>query len=684
MILVLLSILLSTPFVVRAESSFVTRTPNRYDELTVTKDAYEPVEEIRTFGINQRFNEARDMFVDDMDWLYVANTKDQEILIFDETNDFVLSFGSDVLMSPTGLFVRDHVIYVADYGAPEDNQSGRIHRFAFDRKTLSVTLIDSLPRPDSPVLRINDFVYRPQKIAVDDNLTMYVVSEGSYNGLLMINDENRFLSFFAPNPVRGSLMDYVLQFLYGNNENARLTKKIPPSVSNVHLDGSGYIYTVTQTTIEDGFGDTLKKVNIGGINFYPTDMIAAEDFVAVATGHVENVYALTRAGFVFEYDREGTLLFVFAGSAQGTSRLGLFKNASGIATRSNGDLLILDQANNNIHVLRPTHFGQVVHEALGLYNQGKYVESQVLWEEVMRYNALFDLAHKGVGLSYYMQGDFEQAMEKFLISESKTEYSNAYWEVRNVYLLSHAGLFMVGVLLLSIGLMIVGGIDRRTAFLNPMRNSVQKIGRRPMVRELGALFYFVKNPADACYEVKVRDAVRIRTAVIYIGLLVLVYTIHLLFTGLLFTDRVLERTVYTEELMKVLIPFVSFVLGNYLVSSLMDGEGTLKAVFVNTLGALVPVLIILPVMTVLSNVLTYNEAFLYQFLLVAMIIWTAVLIFFAIKETHHYTIRETVYNILLTALMMVVMILASIMVYFMVRQVIDFIGDLMKEAIIRG
>lgn len=205
-----------------------------------------------------------------------------------------------------------------------------------------------------------------------------------------------------------------------------------------------------------------------------------------------------------------------------------------------------------------------------------------------------------------------------------------------------------------------------------------------MVRELGALFYFVKNPADACYEVKVRDAVRIRTAVIYIGLLVLVYTIHLLFTGLLFTDRVLERTVYTEELMKVLIPFVSFVLGNYLVSSLMDGEGTLKAVFVNTLGALVPVLIILPVMTVLSNVLTYNEAFLYQFLLVAMIIWTAVLIFFAIKETHHYTIRETVYNILLTALMMVVMILASIMVYFMVRQVIDFIGDLMKEAIIRG
>ncbi|MFP4178122.1 MAG: tetratricopeptide repeat protein, partial [Acholeplasmataceae bacterium] len=394
--------------------------------------------------------------------------------------------------------------------------------------------------------------------------------------------------------------------------------------------------------------------------------------------------ALTRSGFIFEYDREGTLLFVFAGSAEGMSRPGLFKNASAIARRSNDELLVLDQANNTIHVLVPTHFGDVVHEALGLYNQGKYIESQALWEEVMRYNALFDLAHEGVGLSYFMQGDYDAAMEKFTISESKTEYSNAFWEVRNIFLLSHAGMIMILGLSCVAVFFLAKGIDRRTAFLKPLESRLATVSQRPVVREIANFFYFIKNPADACYEVKVRNAIRIRTALLYIVLLVMIYTVHLLYTGMLFTDRVLERTVYVEELMKVFIPFVSFVLGNYLVSSLMDGEGTLKAVLINTLGALIPVVVILPVMTLLSNVLTYNEAFLYQLLFVAMVTWTSVLVFFSIKETHHYTVRETIYNLLLTALMMVIMILASIMVVLMIRQVIDFIGDIIKEVAIRG
>ena len=159
---------------------------------------------------------------------------------------------------------------------------------------------------------------------------------------------------------------------------------------------------------------------------------------------------------------------------------------------------------------------------------------------------------------------------------------------------------------------------------------------------------------------------------------------HLLFTGILFTPVILERTVFLEELFKILVPFVTFILANYLVSSLMEGEGTLKAIFINTCGALIPIYVILPIMILVSNVLTYNEQFIYQFALTIMLSWSLVLLFFSVKDTHNYTVKETIYNIIMTILMMIVMIIIVIMVYMMMMQVVEFIGDLFKEVIINA
>ena len=159
---------------------------------------------------------------------------------------------------------------------------------------------------------------------------------------------------------------------------------------------------------------------------------------------------------------------------------------------------------------------------------------------------------------------------------------------------------------------------------------------------------------------------------------------HLLLTGMLFRPIIIERSDFFQELFKVLVPFVTFVLANYLVASLMEGEGTLKAVFVNTCGALVPVIIILPMMIVLSNVLTYNEQFIYHFGLTIMVGWSAALLFFSVKDTHNFGVFQTIYSLLMTLFMMVIMIVVSIMLYMMASQVVQFITDLVKEVIINA
>ena len=684
LLIILMMFTLMPLLTVNAEAPYITQSPNRYGEFIVTQDAYEPFQSIRTFDNQQVFSQPQDIFIDSDDYLYVLDTGNKRVVVFDEDYNYLLQFGEDELIRPLGIFVRDNFVYVADYGLAEDVSSGRVHVYLLDKDLNTITHEQAYSRPASPVLEINQFVYRPQKIAVDMNNTMYVVSEGSYNGILIINSENRFLSFFAPNRVQGDLMDRVIQILYGNNENATLSKKIPPAPTNVFLDDSGYVFTVTQTTITGRTGDTLKKVNNGGLNFFSDTMFSSGDFASLTVGDVDNVYAITKSGFIYEYDREGNLLFVFAGSSQGLDRTGLFQSASAIAINSRNELVVADEATNNLHVFRPTAFANVVHEALGLYNQGKYVESQVLWEEVLRYNALFDLAHQGIGLSYMMQGRFEEAMEKFEIANAKEEYSLAFWEVRNDWLMSYSGMIMLGIIILYIGLLVIKKFDTNQYIFGPSKRLFAKIGKNKWIQEISFMGYYLKNPADAVYEVKVRNRVSMKTGLLYVFGLITLYMVHLLFTGLLFTPVILERTVFLEELFKIIVPFVTFILANYLVSSLMEGEGTLKAIFINTCGALIPVFVILPIMVLVSNVLTYNEQFIYQFAFTIMIAWSTILLFFSVKDTHNYTVKETIYNIIMTVLMMIVMIIIVIMVYMMMMQVVEFIGDLFKEVIINA
>ena len=67
-----------------------------------------------------------------------------------------------------------------------------------------------------------------------------------------------------------------------------------------------------------------------------------------------------------------------------------------------------------------------------------------------------------------------------------------------------------------------------------------------------------------------------------------------------------------------------------------------------------------------------------------MIGWSAILIFFSVKDTHNYTVKETIYNLVMTILMMIVMIILVIMIYMMMMQVVEFVADLFKEVIINA
>ena len=686
--IIVLSLVLLLSFVsVNASAPYTTRTVNRYGDVIETQGAYDPIQNIVDYekeGVRVTFNKPKDLFIDSDDYFYICDTENKKIVILDKDWTYVTEFGSDKLISPRGIFVRNEYIYVADFGDDHDNTTGKVAIYSFNKATKTVSFVKQYGRPVGSLMEVDDFLYRPTKIAVDSNYTMYIVSYGSSNGVLLVNSENRFLNFFAPNSSSGTFMDLVKKYLYGENENVILTKKIAPAPENVMLDDSGYIYTVTQTVVQNGLGDALKKVNIGGLNFYNNEMIVSSDFVDTWASHHKTIYAVTAGGTISEYDIEGNLLFSFAGKRKNDDQLGLFQSASAIAVASNDDLYVVDNSASSIQVFRKTEFTDNVHRALELYISGKYEESKGLWEEVLRYNSMFDLAHKGIGMAYYLERDYTSAMEKFKIANAKEEYSEAFWEARNIWIMNNittAALIIVGLLVV---LVVVAQTNKRYHYLRVVTEPIKRFAERPKVKSILVMFKYIRHPMDAVYYVRYDKKIKLYNALIVLALIVGIYLLSLVFTGFLFTDVILEKTILVKELTKVILPIALFIVSNYLISSLMSGEGSFKSITINTLGSLMPIVVMMPWIILISNVLTLNEGFLYYFPLVVMFIWTGILLFVVIKETHNYSIKKTFVNFLLTLLMMFVLVIVIILLYLVFAQLIGFFVDMFKEVVFRG
>ncbi len=672
---------------VNASAPYTTRTVNRYGEVIETQGAYDPIQNIQEFikdGEVETFKGPKDLFIDSEDYFYVCDTGNKRIVVLDKSWTYVTEFGSSDLIQPNGIFVRDEFVYVADFGDALDNSSGKIAIYNFDKENKVATLDRTYSRPSGALMEVDDFLYRPMKIAVDKNYTMYIVSHGSSNGVLLVNSENRFLNFFAPNSSTGTFIDLVKKYFYGENENVILTKKIAPAPENVMLDDSGYIYTVTQTIVQNGLGDTLKKVNIGGLNFYSNEMIVSSDFVDSWASHHKTIYALTAGGTISEYDIEGNLLLSFAGRRKNDDQLGLFQSASAIAVASNDDLYVVDDTAGSIQVFRKTEFTFNVHNALELYISGKYEESKGLWEEVLRYNSMFDLAHKGIGMAYYLERDYTKAMEKFEIANAKEEYSEAFWEARNIWIMQNITKVAIVLVGLFVVVIVVSKTNKRYHYLEFVTGPIKRFSERPKVKSILVMFKFIRHPMDAVYYVRYDKRIKLYNAFIVLALVVGIYLLSLVFTGFLFTDVVLEKTILLKELTKVILPIVLFIVSNYLISSLMSGEGSFKSIAINTMGSLMPIVVVMPWIILVSNALTLNEGFLYYFPLVVMFMWTGVLLFVVIKETHNFSVKKTIVNFLLTALMMFVLIIAIILLYLVFAQLFGFFVDMFKEVIFRG
>ncbi len=632
-----------------------------------TQTAYTPVNAVSQInGID--LHTPNDIHIDQYNNIFIASTTPTggRIIKFNLATEEAIIIGEDFLINPTGIHVNANgSILVADRGG----------RIAY-RLTPDGDIDQNFTRPDSPLFGAD--TYQPRKIVGDNRGNVYVLNQGT-RGLAQFSPAGDFLGYYGSNTVQVTWRTIIQHTFFTEEQQAQLFNLVPPEVRNVSIDGRGLIHTVSRG-IEN---HAIKRLNISGDNLLPP-MYNAMNLVDITVGPIGNIYAISDSGMIYEYDREGNLLFLFGGQDVSNQIKGLFNVPSAIAVDSDFNIFALDQAAGEMHIFMPTQFSNLVHTALESYQDGFYEVSQEPWQAVLRMNDFFDLAHQGMANAHYSLGEFEEALEAYEIAFDRAGYSEAFWEVRNDWLLDNVGYFIAALFVF----IILYIINMKAKFMVHVKKPVRDVYHKARSKNqtfdhIMFVFSYLKNPADATYEIKRLQRVSVFPATVLLGLYFLMYIFYIYNLSFLFNQRIITNINLIEEIVIVFLPILLWVVANYLIGSIREGEGRLKDVYITTIFCLLPFFISLPIITLLSHTLTYNEAFLISLIQFIAIALTAIYFFFMVKETHYYSMKETFQSILISVFTMVMMLLGVFIVYMLLNELVVVIRDIIMEVIHR-
>lgn len=125
--------------------------------------------------------------------------------------------------------------------------------------------------------------------------------------------------------------------------------------------------------------------------------------------------------------------------------------------------------------------------------------------------------------------------------------------------------------------------------------------------------------------------------------------------------------------------FGAWVIGNNAVSTFLDGEGSLKNIFIYSSYALVPYIAQSLINTMLSHFLIKDELVFMQAIKITGVMWSAVLMFSAVKAVHQYTFMRTLASVILTLVTIFIMLCLLILFMSLVQQLYLFISSLYTE-----
>ena len=688
------------PSIVSAATPYATYTYSAQGQVLTSPAAYVPdtVVDASYMGLTGTIDDPRDLFVGPDERVYIVDAASASVKVLDRYYKFLFEINSftnehgvpDVFLNPSGVFVNEENIYVCD------TDNNRIVMFDTEGNYIKI-----IGKPESNLFEEGS-IYKPVACAVDDYGRIFVVSSTTYQGIIVLNDAGDFFGFIGAQKVAISALEILWRNIQTEEQRAQSEEYVSTEFNNITIDKDNFIYVTTSSIAESDQQGAInskskasdyapvKKLNASGSDvmkrngFYPpsgevrivtfstSSVIVGPSKIIDAAVGPEGTWSIIdeKRSKVFTYDDNGNLLFTFGDKGTQTGNI---DSIEAIAYQGS-TILLLDKTNDNIITFRRTEYGDLLLTALEHDNNRQYDATIDDWTEILKRNNNFDAAYIQIGKALYRQGEYEEAMDYYKSAYETENYSEAYKEVRKQW--ANKFFWIIPIVIVVVCILIAkffgfaGKVNKRTAL---------KVGRKSLKEELLYAFHVIFHPFDGFWDLKHEKRGSVRSAFVILLITIVVYFYNSIGQGYIFNPRPSTAMNIMGAVGAVLAPLLLWVVANWCLTTLFEGEGSMSDIFTACCYCLTPLpLLVLPV-TIASNFLTANEGGLITMLSSFAYVWLGLLLVFAMQVTHDYSVGKNLLTCVATIVGMAFIMFLGILFSSLMAKIVSFVTNIFEE-----
>lgn len=655
-----------------------------------------------------------DIVTDEVGNVYISDTYNNRIVVLNkyyEATHVISSYEylgtQKTLKNPKGIFVTDpsvtadgsSYIYVCNTGTDDSGKEvGEI--VIFDRE---YNYVDSIQKPESAIL--TEAAFKPDAVAVDKYGRIFITSMSAYEGVIVLSADGEFTGFIGAQEVATDLLDRIWRKFFSNETTVQELNLANP-YNNITVDDDGFVYVTTSASASDDLKNQMSAIKSKNSAYSPVKKLNAQGdeimnrngffdpggevvinyqdvstITDVAIGAQDTWTILdtdTESGRFFTYDQSGNLLFAFGVKGD---QLGQGADLAGIAyhvvqdeeTGKDVYRLLAMNKKGEITVYEPTDYYDAIIQALYTESENDYVQARLDWETVLSMNNNFDLAYIGIGKALYHQGEYEEAMEYL-----EAAYETTFWSKAS----GESGNEMMKIWLFPIIILVIAVVVLFFKFMGYAKKKNKetslKLGARSFWEEMLYCFHIVFHPFDGFWDLKheKRGSVRSATAILAITGLSMFY--QSIGRGYAFNPRGESMNILFLFAV-ILLVFFLFCISNWCLTTLFEGEGSFKDIYIATSYSLSPLPLFLIISTILTNVLTIEAQSIVTLISSIGYIWVGILLFFGTLVTHDYSMKKNFITIIGTILAMLIIAFIAVLFISLVMEMVGFVVSIVTE-----
>ncbi len=590
-------------------------------------------------------------------------------------------------------------------------------------------------QPESDVFA-EGHVFKPIAVAVDKVGRIYTVGEYSYQGIISMNSDGSFFGFLGAQTQKTSIIDIIWRAFQTEEQRRKSIKTVSTEYNNLNIDEDGFVYATTSSisagdqqnaiTAKDKSGTyaPVKKLSPDGTDvmkrtgFYPPSgevtvtSVAADDKTITGPSKVTDV-ALGPNGIwsiidekrsrVFTYDEEGRLLFAFGdmgnqlGNIQALAALeyhtvyekdedGNYVLDENGERKYNSNLLLLDSTNKNITVYKRTSYGDLLDKAIKANRDRKYQLAESMWQEILQRNSNFDMSYVGIGKNLYRAAaamsdndpgkiaTYKEAMSYYEYAYDTANWSDCYKEVRKLYVKKYVILIPIIIIVLCIA---ISKWFKLTGKVNE-KEMLDLKKKRSLWSEYCYGYHVMFHPFDGFYDIKHEYRASIKGALLILAFTIIAFIYQAVGRGYVFT-AVPQDVSIIMTIFSILLPVVLWAVANWCLTTLFDGEGSLRDIFIATCYSLFPLPAIIIIATFASNYVTNAEMGMINLLIGVGYFWVGFLLFFGMQTIHDYSLLKNCLTTIASIVGMAFIMFIGILFSSLLAKIFSFIYNIILE-----